>query len=828
MALIRCVCMCGGRCAAVCHGCGSAQTSVINGSGTRNLLFVSRPSFFPPFPASSSYHPIHSLMAQATNYTPNVDEDLALALQLAAMDEHHDHLIQTEIFDETHDSVDEDEDLYDDIHVSPPSRKKSIKSPTTNKSKSKKGSRLSSDKLPFAKIVQPVVDRPSKSLTFPLEVLGLVCLHLSQATLRHCVSLVCKSWNAVSDQYIRRMGVWSPWSDDYERYLLEHMKRLDTLECWFKADPELPNTGTSLITHNDTRRAWERFQKAILTPLEENADQDQGDGHNESRRTCLLHYIERLSLRGHYLNFNDTLVPMMHEFRFLKSLKIEVRTGIMDLRLFDLLDNSPKLLEIVVRVPNYETINILSGDADDEIPEPPEEVIDPETAHFPVKPKVILPPKDFPDRYHLRVFHVDRVLIRQHVLERIFTTCNDLRVFKATQIHTDKYFSIVGHRHIKIDEKRVMEYAKKCCPRLEWFTLTKRYLSTDETHLDWVAAHFPDTKFLSLTCVVDSVGDPSALAILPNITVLEITQPYSGYFQSPNMHKLLCNMPNLLHLDASQVSLVTDYIYQPPQIDWATFDDSTYIKNNRTRKNKEREGKREQRKKALQRFQRGNTDSTDSTDTPSDVWACRNLRTLRIRLSGTISHWAQYVERNVLLRSLTELRITCSSLYMGQRKEFPDAVKQRHKALEESKMSRKPGFQLKKAERELVEPERYQNDLWPLRGLRSLEFLCIEATTVNGMLHSSDFEFLRKRSSETVVYFNAKNDTTDDTPRDRYGFALPGIPKETIWPHLQAFHIRYSRSSIGQKLTAIIPGMEDIRPGVQFSIKQWNSVIAPL
>ncbi|KAF9961982.1 hypothetical protein BGZ65_009928 [Modicella reniformis] len=764
-------------------------------------------------------------MSLTDTHAPLLDEDLTLALtlQLSGLDEeqllYDEPIDQAETYDDSlydyddYDDHDDDRNGYDDIRVVPVSKPQKKLANRTTKGGNKRINPPSKP-LPFTKIVQPIVDCPTKPLTFPLEVLGLVCSHLSQATLRHCVSLVCKDWNTVSDQYISRMGAWTPLTEDYERYLLAHIRRLDTLECWFKMDPYVPHQGSALITLSESQAAWSRFREAILAPLDQaqaqaasRLQQQKEGGDHELKRMCLLHNIEHLSLRGYNMDYKETILSIQPQFRFLKTLKLEIKSGVLDLPLFDLLDSSPKLTELTIRVPNYELVNILSGDPEDLIPEPPKVIIDPDTAHFPVKPKVIPPFKEFLDRYRLRIFDVDRVMIRQHVIARILTTCRELRTIKVTDIHDQKHFIGLGYRFIQIDEKRLMEHAKKSCPHLEWFTLYKRNSTdTDMPHLEWMASYFPNTKFLYLNCSGYQWNLPysaAALALVPQITVLEVAPAISTTFFSENLDRILCKMPNLLHLNAFKVQ-VTTFLYRPPEPDQSGMDQGYYIKNNRDRKHREREEKREQRKKALLRFQRSsNGASSASSEAPSTtanssgIWACRNLRTLSMRFSTDLLAWSEYVERNRLFRNLTDLKIGCCFLQVGQRIDYPHVAKQHHKTLEGSK----PGFQLKKAELELVEPKRYTNDLWSLRGLRSLESLYIETTNLNGVLQASDFEFLRKQSSETVVCIISYDDNMEGEGESMVGGVHcdskysreSGNPKkaETIWPLLQAFHIRF-------------------------------------
>ncbi|KAF9105004.1 hypothetical protein BGX27_009847, partial [Mortierella sp. AM989] len=239
-------------------------------------------------------------------HSNTIDEDLALTLQLQQIEDGYP--IDEYYFDEDEDdytSYDSDDNCdYGDIHLALPAQYKS-------KSRKSKNKKQQASKPPlFTKIIQPIIDCP-RPLVFPLEVLGLVCSHLSQSTLRTCVSLVCKDWSAVSDRYIKRAGVWTPLSEDYQKRLIEQMKKLDTLECWFNMDPDVPDS-TSIITQEISCQRWRTFRDAVLAPfdkgLQSNKDVIQDSQKpDDDTPTCLLHNIHNLSLRGYYIGYQDAI-----------------------------------------------------------------------------------------------------------------------------------------------------------------------------------------------------------------------------------------------------------------------------------------------------------------------------------------------------------------------------------------------------------------------------------------------------------------------------------------------------------------------------------------
>ncbi|KAG0005050.1 hypothetical protein BGZ80_009251 [Entomortierella chlamydospora] len=780
--------------------------------------------------------------------TPIIDKDLALALDLNDLEDDPplDHEYYLDEIEDDYTTYDlDDEHDYDDIRLAPPTQHKSKQRKSRNKKQE------TTRQPPFTKIVQPIIDNP-RPLAFPLEVLGLVCSHLSQSTLRANVSLVCKDWNAVSDRFIRRFGVWSALSEDYQKRLLEQMKKLDTLECWFNMDPDIPYS-ESVITQENTRQRWRMFRDAILAPFDNefqddisHREQRQKQQQGEHLPKCLLHNIRKLSLRGCFINYSDAIVDLHRGqgLKFLKSFFLEIHQGSRDFLLFPFLDDCPNLLEFTIRVPFSSTVKVLTGDADDLIPDDIPLPVNPETAHFPVRPKPIIPPKEYQQRYNLRVFDIANCTIKHPVIERIVSTCPKLQVLKANDINKQVWIGGLGIYHsYQINHKRLLDHAKIMCPDLKWYNVFVRQSApTDSEHMERVNTYFPDTRYLSISCCGYQPAMPHALiprTLFNQITVLEVNPNYNTSSHSGIMNKILCQTPNLLHLIAPKYALLTSELYEPPEPEVVTAPWSFYIENKRARRRQERMERRCQRRGALLRYQNAGSSSTSNSTPGSDdpkVWQCRDLRSFDMGLDSAANSsfvFATYLERNRLFSNLTDLRLSMPTLKVGQRMDPPHVVKQREKKAAE-KLRHRQGLEDIKT-KELKTPERYPNELLHLEGLRSLEFLHVTVQRVPGMVHPSDFEFLKKQSDETVMRIipretndldetegagstNNKSTVGDEENDD---IQKSEVIAETFWPRLQAFHIRYmynDSSVIGSwKLASDIGS---IRPGVEFSIKQ--------
>jgi len=80
---------------------------------------------------------------------------------------------------------------------------------------------------------------------------------------------------------------------------------------------------------------------------------------------------------------------------------------------------------------------------------------------------------------------------------------------------------------------------------------------------------------------------------------------------------------------------------------------------------------------------------------------------------------------------------------------------------------------------------------------------------LDGYVQASDFEFLRRRPINDESTDDDSNNSNND----------PGnMIRGCCWLRLQMFVIRATESLVSD-FTAVVAGMEEIRPGVEFSIK---------
>ncbi|KAF9437277.1 hypothetical protein BGZ76_001339 [Entomortierella beljakovae] len=753
-----------------------------------------------------------------------IDEDLSLALQLSTLEENPTYE-EEQCFDVSDDdsTLDNLEQFYDyrDIRLSLPTHK-----PKQKKQKAKSiqlTPKTAPRPAPFTNIIQPIIDCP-KPLVFPLEILVEVCSNLSQSTLRTCVRLVCKDWYTVSYQFIRRFGIWSPLSEGGSSQLLRQMnKKLDTLECWFNIDPNVPDS-IEMLNQQLTLDRWRVFRETILAPLEEGTrsnnvialkngrvkstqiQQHQNYPIVKSSYKCLLHRVRNLSIRGCYVDFSEVLVALSRRggFKFLKTLFIDIHQGHRDLFLFSLLDDCPNLIEFKVRVPNRTKVNIINGDMNDFLPLEVSGPANPETAHFPVRPKPILPPKTYDQQYNLRIFDIENCQIRQFVLERVVSTCPQLRVFKAKGINRNAWSEVIGDRiHYPVNYDRLLKHAKDVCPSLEWFHITlDQYILSDPDHIERVNKYSPEAKYLTLTLGgylnprLTFLSMPATKELFGKITVLELTGSKSSLRPSL-LNDILCMTPNLLHYKGPDYRFILDRLYSAP----ATKVDK------------------------------------------SKVWSCYDLRSLDMNLrdfmyphpEASIIKFTKYIERHRLFRNLVDLRLYFCNLHIGQLTEFPHVVKEREE--ERNKFLQKIHPLDKSKQMEKSTPDRFENYFDGLRGLRSLEYISLTAVEIPGMIHYSDFEFLRRENNNETIIHVVSHDVDDDDYQDQVSrgdsdsqgsedaCSQENVPAETIWPRLQTFYIYYEIQPAQSSFGGIASYMEVIRPGIDFLLKQKYSFL---
>ncbi|KAK3836526.1 MAG: hypothetical protein JOS17DRAFT_734430 [Linnemannia elongata] len=728
------------------------------------------------------------------------------------------------------------------------------------------------------KVIQPLLDSPEIS-EIPVEVLEILCGHLSQTSLRS-INRVCKAWYKISERFVRHTGIWKP-VDGVLQVLIERWSKLDTLRLWISQDPDFPSQA---IKTSDQNYYWAAFVTAITGSTksdqdtqDDNANADNISNNNlsnndyhddsESNAKVSLHMhrnIRHLGLVGRFLSYSDHVSVLRGHFQFIQSLTITAPKRDDPIPLFTILADFPALKSLTFTIQsNAYFTDLCHGDDQDSI-DVPADLIDPS--------------KNFTEEYQLERFCLSRVGVDRRILERLIVTCPDLRVFNVKDINiemcnteNDHSDEVAAIREVEecTARQRLVDLVAKHCPKMEWYSFHRIECSTNEHHLKMVASKFQNQKMHSM--VFDGYAPPLNTLVIRNqlskITVLQVhTRVWSGQSDSQSsesLNKILCMTPRLLHLIGSETYFDTKYLWKPPapvkpKHPFTTLGDL-----------KRRELK--ERRRALQqaRVTRGRYHVLPATETPAVdpsipvIWQVYNLKSFEMNLSyeSGMADLTGYITRYRLFRNLSMLNLQIPLLKIGQRMIFANtragaaaAVAAADAAVASS------GIEL-----QLGQPMRYPNELLALRSLRCLEDCTLRAKEIPGTVVPKNLLFMkRKEDFQAVSFFplrnkrkrrktkkakhgsqKAKTTMTTKTPTDVPEKVIDQTEdededegddeeedeeekrwkNETFWPVLNVFHIYYSMKSPTINTGDLAEAFERFRPGVEFRIQGFIDVL---
>ncbi|KAF9993442.1 hypothetical protein BGZ79_001855, partial [Entomortierella chlamydospora] len=300
-------------------------------------------------------------------------------------------------------------------------------------------------------------------LVLPNEIVERIVMQLSQPSLRHSASLVCRQWNVVCRGFIQRSGVWRAWvsaesESPEELALLEKMRTLDRIICSISTGPAVDSaTGAragvargfpQLKKEKNCITAWKRFMKALIAPVQD-AAHENSNLSNESlvpRRQCLLQYIQHLIIRDIQIIDAKLLDPLLpNGLKYMRTIRLEYQAA-GTIHLFTLLDSAPFLESLTVKCPADRTVHMPAEDSSDHWSTISSSARDAFKAHSSWNVGTLSlerPPPgirfDEPrirqQQYRLQHFNVTNVNIMHHVLERLITTCPDLLTLKIQEVN---------------------------------------------------------------------------------------------------------------------------------------------------------------------------------------------------------------------------------------------------------------------------------------------------------------------------------------------------------------------------------------------------------
>ncbi|KAF9392259.1 hypothetical protein CPB97_002825 [Podila verticillata] len=681
-------------------------------------------------------------------------------------------------------------------------------------------------------IVRRLGEKPNVPVRLPVEVLEVIFGLLTQSSLRKGTSLVCKEWHRVTEQVISRMGTWKVSGMDYQDDLLERIRvgSINTLECWFMLDPDVPGVQSRLVLPEYHAPMWDDFVDKITRPL---ASEDISPGTlvRLSRATntddpCLLHLIREIHFHGYNLSHpQHGLVSLIPNLIAIHTLSVHDQ---------DARSTSFPLTEILRHCPRLERL-LIQGGQNGQI------FID----HLPSEAQLLETTTRQPEKkqpYRLVELSLRHVSIPVQILERLLGECPRLQVLIAEDmnggVHGLDGFSYREPLHLK----ELYASAAKLCPQLRRVHLshsTKPWENTEiciaeneqtETHL---TSYFPKVREIAY---LPNLG--ALKSVFSNLVYLEILVERMHHFSNIDQElfdEALQRMPHLLHLHALAVPYKVGHVLLAHCPNYKRTEPRPIVGV------KLPPVPRQWKKK----FDRTNPASKDPVVTttiepdlppwtfPANDWSCTRLQTLSLSLLWQSLHIDFFYHK--ILPSfvhLTELTLSQPSFLMGQLLAASENVNQFGKPGAKnlrppSKPSSKKSEKMKPMD---TQEKRADNLLLALLPLRALESLTLSVDTIPGILFPRDFEFLRRTPPHLWT------PTVEIRIEERQAYCDCGCccgegwheeevdrPLEVVfWPKLGSFRVLYRNSPVqGFLYEPVLAEVEQtIRPAVDFRFQR--------
>lgn len=686
-------------------------------------------------------------------------------------------------------------------------------------------------------IVRRLGEKPNVPARLPVEVLEVIFGLLTQSSLRKGTSLVCKEWHRVTEQVISRMGTWKVSGMDYQDDLLERIRvgSVNTLECWFMLDPDVPGVQSRLVLPEHHAPMWDDFVDKVTRPL---ADEDISSGTlvGLSRVTntsdpCLLHLIREIHFHGYNLSHpQHGLVSLISNLVAIHTLSIHDQ---------DARFTSLPLTEILRHCPRLERLLIQGGQNGQVfIDHLPSEARLLETKNITTLGE---PEKKLP--YRLLELTLRHVSIPAWILERLLGECPRLQVLIAEDMNGGVHGGLDGFSYREsLHLKELYESAAKLCPQLRRIHLshsTEPWENTDiciaeneqtETHL---TSYFPKIREIAY---LPSLG--ALESVFSKLVYLEILVERKHRFSNIDQEffdKALQGMPHLLHLHALAVPYKVGNVLL------------AHCPNYKRTEARPIAGVKlppipRHRKKTFDRINPTSKNPTVITTIepdlppwtcPANDWRCIHLQTLSLSLLGQSLH-IDFFYHEILSSfiHLTDLTLSQPSFLMGQLLAASEDANQFGKpGAKNLRPPLKPSS--KKSEKKPMDAQQKRADnlllaLLPLRALESLT-LCVD--TIPGILFPQDFAFLRRtpphlwtptvvvRSEESQAYCGC---CTCCSGEGWYEEEIDRPLEVVFWPKLGSFRVLYRDSPVqGFLYEPVLAEVEEmIRPAVDFRFQR--------
>ncbi|KAF9307181.1 hypothetical protein BGZ74_009887 [Mortierella antarctica] len=685
-------------------------------------------------------------------------------------------------------------------------------------------------------IVRRPGEKPNVPGRLPVEVLEVIFSQLTQSSLRKGTSLVCKEWHRVTEQFISRKGTWKVSGMDYQDDLLERIRvgSVNTLECWFMLDPDVPGVQSRLVLPKHHAAMWDDFVKKITSPLlDEDMRSCPGTLSRLSKATnsrdtppCLLHLIREIHFHGYDLSHpQHGIVSIIPNLIAIHTLSIHDQ---------DARYTSFPLTEILRHCPRLERLSIKGSENSqvfiDLLPSEARSL----TAGNSMK---LIPTgqSETKQPYRLVELTLRHVSIPVWILERLLGECPLLQVLVAEDMNGGVFGGLdTPFYREPLHLRDLYASAAKLCPQLRRLHLSH---STDPpVNVDLYVAENKETEtllrssFPKIREVIYIPGQGALGSIVSNLVYLEILvdriwHDYSNIDQE-SFNSALQKMPHLVHLHALAVPYRVRLV-MPTKYTRTESRPIVGVKLPVVHKHR--------KKKFFRDCDPIYKDPAVITTTepdlppwtpPANKWACTRLQTLSLAPVGQGNHIDFFYHQ--ILSSfvhLTDLTLSQPSLLLGQllspsedaHRFGKPGTKDRWIAL---RSPRPPSMAETKA------GKRAENLLWALLPLRALESLTLTVDTIPGVLFAQDFEFLRRTPphlwTKLKVHVEVEEMMSFSCDRGWYEDEIDRPPEVVFWPKLGSFRVLYRDSPAqGFLYEPLLAQVEqEIRPAVDIRFQR--------
>ncbi|KAG0085665.1 hypothetical protein BGZ92_008807 [Podila epicladia] len=710
---------------------------------------------------------------------------------------------------------------------------------------------------PNGKVKSHIIRRPDEKPNvpgrLPVEVLEVIFSQLTQSNLRKGTSLVCKEWHRVTEQFISRKGTWKVSGMDYQDDLLERIRvgSVNTLECWFMLDPDVPGVQSRLVLPEHHAPMWDDFVKKITSPL---MDEDirscpgilsrlsKAANTGNTMPPCLLHLIREIHFYGYDLSHpQHGIVSLISNLVAIHTLSIHDRDArYTSFPLTEILRHCPRLERLSIRGSQNSQVFI------DLLPSQARLVAAGNSTKL-----IPMEQSEKKQPYRLVELTLRHVSIPVWILQRLLGECPRLQVLIAEDMNGGDSGALdTPFYREPLSLKDLYASAAKLCPQLKRLHLSH---STDPpVNVDLLVAENKEAETLLRSSFpkireIAYISDQGALgSIFSNLVYLEILTERVWHDFS-NIHQELFDsalkkMPHLLHLHALTVP------YRVPNVmptKYTRTEPRPIVGVKLPVVHKHR------KKKFLRDCDPIHKNPAVITTTepdlppwipPANKWACTRLQTLSLTPHGQSNH-IEFFYRQILSSfvHLTELTLSQPSLLMGQllspsedaHRFGKSSTKDRWIPLQSppppSSLEDYHATVLKAFKQRMAETKagkRAENFLWALLPLRVLESLTLTVDTIPGVLFAQDFEFLRRTPphlwSKLKVHVEYDEEMSFRCHQAWYEDEIDRPPEVVFWPKLGSFRVLYRDSPAqGFLYEPLLAQVEhEIRPAVDFRFQR--------